>query len=211
MDLNDLKWSAQGLLPVVIADARSGQVLTLAYANREALERTIAERSTYLYSRSREALWHKGEQSGNTQEVVSVACDCDGDALVYRVIPRGPACHTGAESCFYNELLAGRAEKSHDDARGFAAAVRDLERVLEQRRTADPSSSRVARLYAGGVDKIGKKIGEEATEVVIAAKNASYDELVWESADLVFHLLVLLRHAGVSIDDVGNELLRRAE
>ncbi len=106
MELDQLQWNSEGLLPVVIADARSGGVLTLAYANREALERSIAERSTYLYSRSRRELWHKGATSGNTQTIVSIAYDCDKDALLYRVIPSGPACHTGADSCFHNELLA---------------------------------------------------------------------------------------------------------
>ena len=205
MDLNALKWNEQGLLPVVIADDRTGSVLTLAYANREALERTIAERSTYLFSRSRNALWHKGEQSGNTQEVVSVAYDCDADALLYRVIPNGPACHTGAESCFHN-VMAGAP-----GAAPLQKAFAHLDAVLEQRKSADPDSSYVAKLYLGGVDKIGKKIGEEATEVVIAAKNESREELVWESADLLFHLLVLLKHAGVSLDDVGTELLRRVK
>jgi phosphoribosyl-AMP cyclohydrolase / phosphoribosyl-ATP pyrophosphohydrolase len=222
MDLNDLKWDADGLLPVVIADARSGAVLTLAYANREALERTVAERSTYLYSRSRAQLWHKGETSGNTQEVVSIAYDCDSDALLYRVIPSGPACHTGAETCFHNELMNRHAEasvchaevsKHPEESRGerFTKAITHLTQTLAQRKNADPSSSYVAKLYAGGVDKIGKKIGEESTEVVIAAKNASREELVWESADLIFHLLVLLEHTNVSLDDVGEELLRRAK
>lgn len=206
MTISELKWDADGLMPVVITDARTNAVLTLAYANREALEKTIAERSTYLYSRSRQKLWHKGEESGHTQEVVEVAYDCDGDALLYRVIPSGPACHTGAQSCFHNLLAPGAVE-----ATGFTAAVAHLEKVLEQRRNADPASSYVAKLYAGGVDKIGKKIGEEATEVVIAAKNASHDELVWESADLIFHLLVLLKAANVPLDDVGGELLRRAK
>ena len=205
----DLKWNADGLLPVVIADARTNAVLTLAYANREALEKTIAERSTYLYSRSRQKLWHKGEESGHTQEVVEVAYDCDADALLYRVIPNGPACHTGAESCFHNVLL--EAPQDDVDAPSFAKAIAHLEQVLEQRKGADPGSSYVAKLYSGGVDKIGKKIGEEATEVVIAAKNASHDELVWEAADLIFHLLVLLKAANVPLDDVGGELLRRAK
>ena len=218
---DDLKWDADGLLPVVIADARSNAVLTLAYANREALERTIAERSTYLYSRSRKELWHKGATSGNTQEVVSVAYDCDGDALLYRVIPSGPACHTGADSCFHNTVMADHrvmvSPSNHPEPvegrpqSTFAQAIAHLEQTLENRKTADPESSYVAKLYAGGVDKIGKKIGEEATEVVIGAKNASHDELVWESADLIFHLLVLLKHTGVSLDDVGAELLRRAK
>ena len=207
--LDQLKWNADGLLPVVIADARSNAVLTLAYANREALEKTMAERSTYLYSRSRQKLWHKGEESGHTQEVVEIAYDCDSDALLYRVIPNGPACHTGADSCFHNTIL----RHAQDDEGGgrFAEAISHLESVLEQRKGADPDSSYVAKLYSGGVDKIGKKIGEEATEVVIAAKNASHDELVWEAADLIFHLLVLLKSADVPLDDVGGELLRRAK
>jgi phosphoribosyl-AMP cyclohydrolase / phosphoribosyl-ATP pyrophosphohydrolase len=204
--LDHLKWNADGLVPVVIADARTNAVLTLAYANREALEKTIAERSTYLYSRSRQKLWHKGEESGNTQEVVEVAYDCDSDAVLYRVIPNGPACHTGADSCFHNTLLSA----THA-ANRFGEAIAHLEAVLDQRKSADPGSSYVAKLYSGGVDKIGKKIGEEATEVVIAAKNASHDELVWEAADLIFHLLVLLKSANVPLDDVGGELLRRAK
>lgn len=210
--LDQLKWNADGLLPVVIADASTNAVLTLAYANREALEKTIAERSTYLFSRSRQKLWHKGEESGNTQEVVEVAYDCDADALLYRVIPSGPACHTGAPSCFHNALYsASQNETCHAEAGSFSKAITHLETVLEQRKGADPASSYVAKLYSGGVDKIGKKIGEEATEVVIAAKNASHDELVWEAADLIFHLLVLLQAANVPIDDVGGELLRRAK
>lgn len=229
MDLNALKWNADGLLPVVIADDRTGAVLTLAYANREALERSIAESSTYLFSRSRNALWHKGETSGNTQEVVSVAYDCDADALLYRVIPNGPACHTGADTCFHNlitrhpevslrqcsgqasdpEQVFGGAEHAAEGT--FVEALRQLDSILEQRKSASPDSSYVAKLYEGGVDKIGKKIGEEATEVVIAAKNASREELTWESADLIFHLLVLLKRTGVSLDDVGAELLRRAK
>jgi phosphoribosyl-ATP pyrophosphohydrolase/phosphoribosyl-AMP cyclohydrolase len=214
--LDQLKWNADGLLPVVIADARSNAVLTLAYANREALEKTLAERSTYLYSRSRQKLWHKGEESGNTQDVVDVAYDCDGDALLYSVIPSGPACHTGAESCFHNLLSSGGAARCHAEvSKGqddkFGKAIAHLESVLEQRKSADPQSSYVAKLYGGGVDKIGKKIGEEATEVVIAAKNASHDELVWEAADLIFHLLVLLKASDVTLDDVGGELLSRAK
>jgi phosphoribosyl-ATP pyrophosphohydrolase/phosphoribosyl-AMP cyclohydrolase len=215
MTLDELKWNADGLLPVVIADARSNAVLTLAYANREALERTIAERSTYLYSRSRRELWHKGATSGNTQEVVSVAYDCDGDALLYRVIPNGPACHTGAESCFYNDIMANAdvmlSLSKHDQANNFTEAIDHLSRILKQRKAADPQTSYVAKLYQGGVDRIGKKIGEEATEVVIGAKNANHDELVWESADLLFHLLVLLEHLDVPLDEVGSELLRRAK
>jgi phosphoribosyl-ATP pyrophosphohydrolase/phosphoribosyl-AMP cyclohydrolase len=207
VDVNELQWDAAGLLPVVIVDDRTNAVLTLAYANREALQRTIAERSTYLYSRSRGELWHKGATSGNTQRVVAISYDCDADALMYRVIPSGPACHTGAGTCFYKTLLASDTV----DGDALRKAFAHLTRVLEERKTADPSSSYVAKLYSGGVDKIGKKIGEEATEVVIAAKNDSREELVWESADLLFHLLVLLAHKGVSLDDLGGELLRRVK
>lgn len=210
MELTGLKWNADGLLPVVIADARSGAVLTLAYANREALERTVAERSTYLYSRSRGELWHKGATSGNTQRVVSVSYDCDGDSLLYRVVPNGPACHTGAHTCFHNVLLPEEPADGRNDIATFERALGHLERVLEERKSASPESSYVAKLYARGVDKIGKKIGEEATEVVIAAKNGSRDELVWESSDLLFHLLVLLKHFDVPLNAVGEHLLGRA-
>jgi phosphoribosyl-ATP pyrophosphohydrolase/phosphoribosyl-AMP cyclohydrolase len=207
MSIDELAWGADGLLPVVIQDAGNGRVLTLAYANREALERTLAERSTWLYSRSRRALWNKGETSGNTQRVVGVSVDCDGDALLYRVEPAGPACHTGAGTCF-ESVLAGEPPPAE---RAFERAVRHLETTIENRRGADPAKSYVAKLLHDGVDRICKKIGEEATEVVIAAKNAAPDELKWESADLVFHLLVLLAERGVTLDDVGEELLRRAK
>jgi phosphoribosyl-ATP pyrophosphohydrolase/phosphoribosyl-AMP cyclohydrolase len=206
MSIDELVWGPDGLLPVVIQDAASGRVLTLAYANREALERTLAERATWLYSRSRRALWKKGETSGNTQRVVGVDVDCDGDALLYRVEPAGPACHTGAVTCFETNL-AGAPPRE----RAFERAVRHLETTIENRRGADPAHSYVAKLLHGGVDRIAKKIGEEATEVVIAAKNAEPDELKWESADLVFHLLVLLAERGVALDDVGAELVRRAK
>ncbi len=210
MQLDRIEWNADGLVPVVIADARTNEVLTLAWANREALERTLATRSTHLYSRSRAALWHKGESSGNTQQVVSIAYDCDADALLYRVIPSGPACHTGRPTCFHNILLTPPTIPSPSTDGAFVEAIAHLEAVLEQRKSASPDSSYVAKLYAGGVDKIGKKIGEEATEVVIAAKNASSEELIWESSDLLFHLLVLLKHLNVPLDAVGAHLLSRA-
>jgi phosphoribosyl-ATP pyrophosphohydrolase/phosphoribosyl-AMP cyclohydrolase len=203
----ELKWDADGLLPVVIQDAKSGDVLTVAYANAEALQKTIASKSTHLFSRSRQALWHKGESSGNSQDVVDVKYDCDADALLYRVNPHGPGCHTGEHTCFHRSLY-------HDEATAasgsFAGALQHLETVLERRKSAAPESSYVAKLYAGGVDRIGKKIGEEATEVVIAAKNADRKELVWEAADLLFHLLVLLKHENIPLDEIGAELAGRA-
>ena len=203
--IEDLVWGADGLLPVVIQDASSGAVLTLAYANREALERTLRTKSTWLFSRSRLTLWNKGETSGNTQTVVGVRYDCDADALLYRVTPAGPACHTGAASCFSRTLLAD------DVPTPFARAVESLRATIASRRGADPSLSYTAKLLHGGVDRIGKKIGEEATEVVIAAKNGDAGEIAWEVADLLYHTLVLLEERHVPLDVVGAELLRRAK
>lgn len=173
MELGELKYDERGLVPVVIVDAGSGEPLTLAWANREALELTQSTRETHLYSRSRQSLWRKGEESGNTQRVVEMLADCDGDAVVYRVEPAGPACHTGQQSCFHNELLPLEGERVSQ----FVGALTHLQRVLRERKNASPETSYVAKLYAGGVDRIGKKIGEEATEVVIAAKNDDDDEI----------------------------------
>lgn len=208
MDLAAVTFDERGLVPVVIADATTGDVLTLAWANREALERTAATRETHLYSRSRKSLWRKGETSGNTQHVVEMRLDCDGDAVLYRVVPSGPACHTGEATCFHTTLLE---TDDLDDASAFARAVVHLREVLVERKSASPDESYVAKLYAGGVDRIGKKIGEEATEVVIAAKNDDPDELVWEASDLLFHLFVLLEERGVSLARVGEHLLSRAK
>jgi phosphoribosyl-ATP pyrophosphohydrolase/phosphoribosyl-AMP cyclohydrolase len=206
--IDELAWGGDGLLPVVVQDARDGRVLTLAYANREALERTLEEKTTYLYSRSRKALWRKGETSGNVQSLVGVDYDCDADALLYRVVPSGPACHTGTMSCFSERLLAGEPQAAPG---AFQRAVEHLRATIAERRSASPESSYTAKLFAGGVDRIGKKIGEEATEVVIAAKNGSSEELRRESADLLYHLFVLLAERGVDVDEVGEELLRRAK
>ncbi|HZX67374.1 MAG TPA: bifunctional phosphoribosyl-AMP cyclohydrolase/phosphoribosyl-ATP diphosphatase HisIE [Candidatus Elarobacter sp.] len=206
--LPPIRWNADGLAPVVIADATTGAVLTLAYANREALDRTIATRSTWLWSRSRGELWNKGATSGNAQRVVSVSVDCDADALLYRVIPNGPACHTGATSCFGMTVPLDAEVPS---GVSFASAISALARTIESRKAHPVEGSYTSKLFAGGVDRIGKKIGEEATEVVIAAKNADGGELVWETADLLYHALVLLAERGVSLDDVGAELSRRAK
>ena len=208
--LPEIRWGADGLAPVVITDAATGAVLTLAYANRDALERTIQTGSTWLWSRSRNALWNKGATSGNTQRVVSVSVDCDADALLYRVIPNGPACHTGAASCFATTLPLDEAAVP-PEAATFATSIAALARTIESRKRHPVEGSYTAKLFAGGVDRIGKKIGEEATEVVIAAKNADRGELVWETADLLYHALVLLAERGVSLDEVGAELSRRAK
>lgn len=207
MTVDDLKFDTEGLIPVVIVDARSAELLTLAYANREAVEKTIATQATHLWSRSRKRLWRKGEESGNTQRVVAVLADCDGDALAYRVIPAGPACHTGAESCFHEELFSSPSDAGTG---AFPRALAYLEKTIDSRKGADPADSYTARLFAGGVDRIGRKVGEEATELVIAAKNKSRDEIVAEAADLIFHTLVLLAEQNVSLDEVGREFQKRA-
>ena len=207
--LDAVRFDAQGLVPVVISDALTGAVLTLAYANRDAVARTLETQSTWLYSRSRAALWHKGETSGHTQRVVAVAIDCDSDALVYRVVPKGPACHTGAATCFSDVVALPGAEDVPAGAR-FATAMIALAETIAARKRDAPEGSYTAKLFAGGVDRIGKKIGEEATEVVIAAKNDDRAELVWESSDLLYHLLVMLAERGVSLEQVGDELARRA-
>ena len=203
-----IAFGPDGLVPVIILDHASGDVLTLAYANAEALEKTRATKSTWLYSRSRKALWKKGETSGHTQQVVSIATDCDNDAVIYRVIPNGPACHTGARSCFSTPVALDTHAAPLPPR--FPVAMERLAATIHARRDANPDTSYTAKLLAGGVDRIGKKIGEEATEVVIAAKNDDVSELVWETSDLLYHLLVMMESRGVSLDTVGAELARRA-
>ena len=194
--MNDLRFDANGLIPAIIRDARSGAILTLAYMNEEALRRTEESGETWLWSRSRNELWHKGATSGNTQRVVDVAPDCDRDALVVSVVPAGPACHTGAASCFA-------------DVPPPALDLDTLMAVLRDRHARRPEGSYSAYLFNEGRDKILKKIGEEATEVVIAAKGESPERLVSEIADLVYHLSVLMVEAGVGWEEVGRELGRR--
>jgi phosphoribosyl-ATP pyrophosphohydrolase/phosphoribosyl-AMP cyclohydrolase len=204
-----VKWNADGLAPVVLVDARTNAVLTLAYANREALEKTVATKSTWLYSRSRAELWNKGATSGNTQRVIAIAIDCDSDALLYRVIPDGPACHTGAPTCFSDVVPLEGAESAPSGAH-FAEAMLALSSTIADRHANPPEGSYTAQLFAGGIDRIAKKIGEEATEVVIAAKNEDRAELIWETSDLLYHTMVLLAERGVSLDEIGDELARRA-
>ncbi|MGH7683943.1 MAG: phosphoribosyl-AMP cyclohydrolase, partial [Vulcanimicrobiaceae bacterium] len=154
MTIDELKFGSEGLIPVAIVNAQTATLLTLAYANREAIEKTMATGSTHLWSRSRGKLWRKGEESGNTQHVVTIVADCDGDALEYCVVPHGPACHTGAETCFHNPVFSA----SEDGKAGaFVRATAYLQRVIESRRGGDPSQSYVARLFESGVDRIGKK------------------------------------------------------
>lgn len=201
LELSGLRFNAAGLIPAIVQDAATGRVLTLAYMNRESLDRTLATGETWFYSRSRQSLWHKGETSGNTQSVRSVAPDCDGDALLLLVEPHGPACHTGRETCFSNPVPV------------VAAPVFDIlwrleERVAERHRQR-PEGAYTTYLFEKGLDKILKKLGEEATEVIIGGKNNDTAEVVYESADLLYHLLVLLRQQDVSLQDVLHELAAR--
>ncbi len=193
--LNDLRFDSNGLIPAIVRDTHSGAVLTLAYMNEASLQKTIETGETWFWSRSRNELWHKGATSGNTQRVVDIAPDCDRDALVITVEPRGPACHTGAESCFPDvpPLMLER-----------------LMRTLRDRHTQRPSGSYSTYLFNEGRDKILKKIGEEATEVVIAAKGDKRERTISEIADLVFHLSVLMVDAGIGWRDVEGELEKRA-
>lgn len=200
-----MQFDANGLIPAVVQHARSGEVLMLGYMNEAALHATLESGLVTFWSRSRQALWRKGETSGNLLRLVEVRHDCDGDALLVQAEPDGPTCHTGQPSCFHRTL--------HDDltttrppASGVLARLQD---TIRQRRASDDTESYTVRLLRGGVDRIGKKIGEEATEVVIAAKNAAPAELIYEAADLVYHLLVLLESQQVPLDAVFEELQRR--
>jgi phosphoribosyl-ATP pyrophosphohydrolase/phosphoribosyl-AMP cyclohydrolase len=185
-----------GLIPAIVRDAKTGAVLTLAYMNEESLRRTRESGETWFWSRSRQELWHKGATSGNTQRVVHIAEDCDGDALLVSVEPAGPACHTGAASCF-----AGVPPPALD--------LEELMRVLRSRYEERPEGSYSAYLFNEGRDKILKKIGEEATEVVIAAKGQGRERLISEIADLVYHLSVLMVDEGLGWAEVGAELRSR--
>ena len=190
--MNDLEFK-DGLIPAIVRDARSGRVLTLAYMNAESLAKTRESGETWFWSRSRNELWHKGATSGNKQRVINITADCDRDALLVTVEPSGPACHSGSDACFENPPLPRE----------------QLIRVLRARFETRPEKSYSSYLFNEGRDKILKKIGEEATEVVIAAKGADGARLVSEVADLMFHLSVLLVDAGLSWEDVDAELESR--
>jgi phosphoribosyl-ATP pyrophosphohydrolase/phosphoribosyl-AMP cyclohydrolase len=205
--IDTLTFDERGLVPVVAQDARTGEVLMLAWANREALQRTRETGRAHYWSRSRGALWMKGETSGHAQEVVDVRVDCDADAVLYRVRQTGPACHTGERSCFYRTADADGGELTEaTDPRPMLAR---LEEIIAGRERERPEGSYTTYLFAQGVDKILKKLGEETAETIIAAKNADNAELRSESADLLFHLMVLWRARGLDAGEVWDELERR--
>lgn len=196
--IDDLKFDEKGLIPAVVVDAFSKKVLTLAYMSRESLKISMEKGMTCFYSRSRDELWLKGETSGNYQHILSITADCDRDALTVVVEKDGPACHTGTDSCFEN--LLWESEEQHE------FRLMELYRLLEDRKATMPEKSYTTYLFEKGTDKILKKIGEESTEVIIAAKADDKKETVYEIADLAYHIMVLMVQMGISVEDVQREL-----
>ncbi len=201
MDIERIKFDEKGLIPAIVQDYYTKEVLTVAYMNREALEITMAEGNTCFYSRSRQELWRKGETSGNTQKVVSIKSDCDNDALVIEVIKRGPACHTGAESCFFNLEYVGEGETPF--------SYQALYEMIEGRKSEPKEGSYTTYLFEKGMDKILKKVGEESTEVIIAGAKNDREETVYEIADLAYHIMVMMVEQGITLQDITAELSKR--
>ena len=201
INIDELKFDEKGLIPAIVVDSVSKKVLTLAYMNKESLAITMEKKLTCFYSRSRQELWLKGETSGNYQHVVSITADCDNDALVVVVEPDGPACHTGAESCFFNDVW------QNDELKEFSLG--GLVKLIESRKTEKTEGSYTTYLFEKGIDKILKKVGEECTEVIIAAKADDKKETNYEIADLAYHTLVLMIQMGISLEDIHKELASR--
>ena len=202
IDRNTLKFDEKGLIPAIVADAATKEVLTLAYMSRESLAISLEKGLTCFWSRSRQELWLKGESSGNYQHIVSVTADCDRDALLVLVNKDGPACHTGAESCFHNPVWQSAEQPE-------AFSLRTLYTLLEERRRTRPEGSYTSYLFEKGLDKILKKVGEECTEVIIAAKAEDRRETVYEIADLCYHVLVLMAQQGITPEEIEAELASR--
>lgn len=210
--IEQIKFDERGLIPAVVQDFNTRQVLTLAYMDAESLRRTVATKETWFFSRSRQSLWHKGETSGHTQRVQDILVDCDSDALTLLVEPKGPACHTGKQTCFHNELKeAAESEAIADRAPDLGAVLNELYALIETRKRDRPAGSYTTYLFDQGLDKILKKIGEESSETIIAAKNKNASPLAGEVSDLLYHLLVLMVERGVALEQVGEELTRRRQ
>ncbi|MBR5825763.1 MAG: bifunctional phosphoribosyl-AMP cyclohydrolase/phosphoribosyl-ATP diphosphatase HisIE [Clostridia bacterium] len=201
INIDELKFDEKGLIPAIVVDAVTKRVLTLAYMNRESLEISIEKGLTCFWSRSRQELWLKGETSGNYQHIVSITADCDKDALTVVVERDGPACHLGTDSCFENALY--QSEDRHE------FSYEGLMNLIEGRKTEQKEGSYTTYLFQKGLDKILKKIGEESTEVIIAAKAEDRNETVYEIADLAYHVMVLMIEAGISLEDIHKELASR--
>ena len=201
INIDELKFDEKGLIPAIVQDFTSGKVLTVAYMNKESLKMTVEKGLTVFYSRSRQELWLKGETSGNYQHVVSIATDCDKDALLIKVNKDGPACHTGSDSCFDNGVLIDNGNEPF--------SLEGLKKLIEGRKTEKKEGSYTTYLFEKGLDKILKKVGEECTEVIIGAKGGSKEETVFEIADLTYHILVLMTEMGIDINDIKAELAKR--
>lgn len=199
-DIETLKFDEKGLIPAIVVDAKSGKVLTLAYMNKESLKISMEEGKTCFWSRSRQELWRKGETSGNYQRIVKITADCDRDALTVLVEKDGPACHTGADSCFNEEIY-------HSELNEFSLG--GLMNLIEGRKTEKKEGSYTTYLFEKGIDKILKKVGEEATEVIIAGKADDKAETVYEISDLAYHVMVLMVEMGISLEDIRDELASR--
>ncbi len=201
VNIDELKFDEKGLIPAIVVDAVTKQVLTLAYMNKESLQISMEKEQTCFFSRSRQELWLKGETSGNYQNIVSITADCDKDALVVVVEPQGPACHLGTHSCFANPVWdsENRTEFSYEG----------LMKLIEGRKTDKKEGSYTTYLFEKGIDKILKKVGEESTEVIIAAKADDKAETVYEIADLAYHVMVLMTQMGISLEDIHRELASR--
>ena len=199
--IDELKFDEKGLIPAVVVDASSRQVLTVAYMNRESLQISMDRGLTCFWSRSRQELWLKGETSGNYQHIVSITTDCDRDALTIEVNKDGPACHTGAESCFFEPVYISEDE--------HAFTIQGLMELIAGRKTEKKEGSYTTYLFEKGIDKILKKVGEECTEVIIAAKGSDKPETIYEIADLTYHVMVLMIEMGISLEDILDELASR--
>ncbi|REC33202.1 bifunctional phosphoribosyl-AMP cyclohydrolase/phosphoribosyl-ATP pyrophosphatase [Enterococcus pseudoavium] len=197
--MTELKFDKQGLIPVIVQDVETDEVLTLAYMNQESYELTLKDQLMTFYSRSRKELWRKGETSGNYQHLVSLKLDCDQDALVAKVRKDGPACHTGTESCF-NEILYGNDQQ---------ATIDTLYELVKGRKEIPQEGSYTSYLFEKGIEKILKKVGEESTEVVIGAMKEDHEETVFEISDLVYHVLILMVEMGIDLAEVRQELANR--
>ena len=204
MDLTTIKYNEAGLVPAIVQDYTTRQVLMMAWMNEAALKQSLDTKKATFYSRSRQQLWVKGETSGNTQTVVSIDYDCDGDTLLLEVIPAGPACHTGNTSCFYRNLMTDETR-----ALGNIDILPKLFALIADRKINPVEGSYTNYLFREGVDKIGKKIGEESAETIIAAKNNDPDELIYEASDLIYHLFVMLNNQGVELSAIFKELTKR--
>lgn len=201
--IENIKFDENGLIPAIVQDSNTGNVLMLAYMNEEALQKSIETKETWFYSRSRQELWNKGATSGNKQTIKDIQLDCDGDTLLIKVTPWGPACHTGENTCFFKPITEATDEVKTRDV------IHTLIDTIENRRQEPEEGSYTNYLFTEGIDKVLKKVGEEASEVIIGAKNNDKEEIKWEIADLAYHTLVLMNMTDVSLTDIKDVLYKR--